>query len=521
MGLTQALQTSLAGLNVTQANIAIVAGNVANANTPGYVTQQANQDAITSGNAGDSVRVTSINRVLDTFVQSQLRSESSGGAYADISDSLYTQLQQVYGQPGSDTTLDSVFNDFTTAVQALSTSPNSSAAQSQTINAAQSLAQQLNDATNNIQGLRSQADQGIAADVQEANVALQQIANINQQLATGAPNDTSKALLENQRDQSIDQLSKLMDIRVVQGDHDQESVFTSSGTQLVASQAAQLQFNATGSFNASLQWNADPTKSGLSSITLVSPSGGGGVDLIANGSIRSGEIAGYLNMRDNVLVQAQTQVDAIATQLSSALSDTNTPGATATVGAQHGFTTDVGNMLAGNTVNVSYTDASNVTHNVSIVRVDDPSVLPLSNSSTANPNDTVIGVDFSGGMASVVSQLNTALGATGLQFSNPSGTILQTLDSGPGTITVNSASTTTTATSLTSGSAALPLFVDGSTPYSGATTANGAESVGFAGRIVVNSALIADPTKLVTYQDLAADAGRRCDPAELYLRPAR
>ena len=53
------------------------------------------------------------------------------------------------------------------------------------------------------------------------------------------------------------------------------------------------------------------------------------------------------------------------------------------------------------------------------MRVDDPDALPLSNSATADPNDRVIGLDFSGGMASVVSQLSAALGTTGLQFSNP------------------------------------------------------------------------------------------------------
>ena len=103
-------------------------------------------------------------------------------------------------------------------------------------------------------------------------------------------------------------------------------------------------------------------------------------------------------------------------------------------------------------------------------------------------------------MASVATQLNTALGATGLQFSNPAGTTLRVLDSGPATITVNSVATTTTATSLTGGSGALPLFVDGTTPYSGAITAAGSQSVGYAGRIQVNAALIADPTKLVSYQ---------------------
>ena len=495
MSLTQALATSLSGLTATQTNLSIVAGNVANAQTPGYIAQSAVQVATASGDAGAGVSIASINRLLDQFVQQQLRSESSGGAYADLRAKFYQQLQQIYGQPGSNTSLDSAFNNFTTAVQALSTSPNSSAAQSQTIGAAQALAQQLNNATNSIQTLRGQADQGIAGDVQQANNALQQIASINQQLAGSSSTDSTAALLENQRDQYIDQLAKLMDIRVVQGSNNQVSVFTGSGTQLVGTQASQLNFSPTGTVAATDQWNADPTKSGLGTITLVSPAGDS-VDLVASGGIRSGEISGYLNMRDSVLVQAQGQIDEIAAQMSKALSDTTTAGATVT----GGFDADIGGLSNGNTIQVSYTDGSNVQHNITIVRVDDPSALPLSNAATANPNDTVVGVDFSGGPASVVTQLNTALGATGLQFSNPSGTLLEVVNSGSAAITVNAVSTTATATSLTGGSGALPLFVDGATAFTGAITSAGAESTGYAGRISVNSALIADPKKLVTYQ---------------------
>jgi flagellar hook-associated protein 1 FlgK len=498
MGLTQALSASLSGLTATQA-IAVVAGNVANAQTPGYIAQSAVQVATSAGGAGDGVRVISVNNVLNQFVQNQLWTESSGGAYADLNSSYYQQLQQVYGQPGSSTTLDSTFNNFTTAVQALSTSPSSAAAQSQTIGAAQSLAQQLNSATSSIQSLRSQADEGIATDVQQANNALQQIAQINQQLMAYSGQDSTAATLEAQRNQDITQLSQLMDIRVSQGSNNQVSVSTASGQQLVGTQAAQLNFNTTGTITAAQQWSADPSKSGLGTITLVSPSGGS-VDLVASGGIRSGQISAYLNMRDHVLVQAQSQIDAIASQMSSALSDTTTIGTAVTSGSQNGFNADISGLSAGNTIQVTYTDGSNVQHNISIVRVDDPSALPLSNSVTTNPNDTVIGVDFSGGTASVAAQLNAALSSTGLQFSNPSGTTLQVLDSGPGTISVNSVSTTTTATSLASGSGALPLFVDSTTPYTGAITANGSESVGYAGRIAVNSALVANPSDLVNYQ---------------------
>lgn len=497
MGLTQTLATTLSGLNATQTGLSIVAGNVANAQTVGYVAKSATQIETSTGDGGNAVQITSINRLLDTFVQQQLWTESAGGGYADLRANFYQQLQQVYGQPGSNTSLESAFNNFTSAVQALSTSPNSYSAQSQALSAAQAFAQQLNSATSEIQSLRSQADQGIANDVQQANNALQQIANINQQLVSGTQNDSTKVTLEDQRDQYVNQLAKLMDIRVTHGTNDQITITTSTGAQLVGNQASVLRFSPVGTITPTQKWNADPTKSGLGTITLVDPSGGSR-DLVATGGIQSGEIFAYLNMRDSVLVQAQSQLDQIAAQMSSALSDATTPATGVMVGGQSGFDADISGLSNGNTVKLTYTDAANVQHNITIVRADDPSALPLSNSATADPNDIVIGVDFSGGTAAVASELNTALGTAGLQFSVAAGK-LEILNGNPA-ITVNSALVTTTTTSLTAGSATLPLFTDGSNPYSGAFTGSGAEAIGYAGRITVNSALLADPSKLATYQ---------------------
>jgi flagellar hook-associated protein 1 len=292
----------------------------------------------------------------------------------------------------------------------------------------------------------------------------------------------------------------LMDIRVVPGSANQVSIFTGSGTTLVSGdQAFQLGFTPTGSVGATQQWNATPSKSTLGTITLQYPDGST-TDLVANKVIRSGEIAGYLDMRDNVLVQAQSQIDELAAQMSKALSDTTTPGSAAVVGPQSGFDVNIGGVLPGNSVHITYTDAASVAHNLTIIRVDDPTALPLSNTVTPDPTDTVIGVNFTGGPASVVAQLTAALGATGLQFSNPAGTTLRVLNDVANTITVNNISTTTTATSLTAGGPALPLFLDGAAPYTGVITGAGLESTGFAGRITVNSALLANPTGLIAYQ---------------------
>ncbi len=498
MSLTESLSNALAGLRVTQAGLSVVAGNVANAQTAGYVTKGINQVSIAAGDAGDSVRVESINRVLDQFVQAQLRTETSGGAFADLRAKFYQQLQQVYGQPGSNTTFDALFNNLTTAVQALTTTPDSASAQTAVLGAAQAFAQHLNSMTSSIQALRSQADQGIASDVQQANEALQQIANANQQLANGNTNDNTAAVLEDERDQSINQLAKLMDIRVIKGDNNQLTVFTNSGYQLAGIQASQLTFTTTGTITPTLQWNADPTKSALSTISLVAP-GGSTIDLLANGGIRSGELAAYVDMRDNTLIQAQGQLDELASQLSRALSDLTTNGTAVTVGSQSGFNVDISNLSTGNTIQISYTDTSNVQHQITVVRVEDPAALPLANSVTPNPNDQVIGVSFAGGAAALAARLNTALGSTGLQFSNPSGSLLQVLNGGP-VSTVDSYSATATMTSLISGNPQLPLFTDGATPFTGTITAAASQTTGFAGRIAVNPALLADPTKLTIFQ---------------------
>src|SRR5438477_756294 len=497
MSLTQALSTALAGLKVTQAGLSVVAGNVANAQTPGYITKSIDQVAVAGPDAGDSVRVASINRVLDQFVQKQLQTETSGGAFADLQANFYQQLQLSYGQPGSSTAFDALFNNLTNAVQALATSPDAAAAQTAVLGAAQAFAQQLNGTTNGIQALRGQADLGIANDVQLANQALQTIASTNRQLAGANGLDSTAADLADQRDQAIQQLAKLLDIRVVQDNNNQVTVFTSSGYQLAGTQAAQLTFNPTGTITPAQQWNADPTKSNLSTITLVAP-GGGTTDLLANGAIRSGEIAAYVNIRDTTLVQAQSQIDEVASQLSRALSDLTTNGAPVTAGSQTGFNVDIGNRQPGNTVQLSYTDASNAVHKITVVRVEDPAALPLADTVTPDPTDKVVGVSFAGGAAAIAARLNVALGSTGLTFSNPSGSLVQVLNGGP-VSAINSASATATVTSLTSGNPQLPLFTDGAVPFTGAITAAGTQTTGFAGRIAVNPAVLADPTKLVVF----------------------
>jgi len=511
MGLGQALTSAVGGLRVTQSSLSLIASNIANAETPGYVKKTATQVATTSGELTIGVRLSSINRELDQYLQRQLRTETSGGTYASTRADFFQRLQTVFGQPGADDAIDTVFNNFVSAAQTLATSPDSSAARYSLLTAGQTMAQHLNGMTSDIQGLRSDAELGLADAVNQANGAMRQIAALNRQLSQTNVQDATAASLQDQRDYYIDQLSQLMDIKVVSTDQNKVNIFTRSGTQLVGDQASVMTFDARGSLSANALWSSDPTKRGVGTITLDSGAGTT-ADLIAGNAFGSGKIAALLEMRDHVLVDAQAQIDQIAAGMSRALSDRTTAGTAVTAGAQSGFDVDIGSLLAGNTVTLTYTDtATNTQRQIKITRVDDPSALPLP--ASGNPNNKVVGVDFSGGMASILGQINSALGSTGLQVSSTGGTTLRVLDDGAaGQVDVDALSTTTTTNSLTSGNAALPFFLDSTKPYTGTITGSGPQSLGFAGRIAINPALLSDPSRLIVYQTLpltaAADATR-------------
>ena len=503
MGLNQALSTALAGLRANQTGLSIVAGNVANIETPGYTRKTAIRVPVIAGDSA-SVAIAGVNRQLDQFVQDQLQTEMSGAAFARTSADILSSLQAVYGDPGSTNTIEAAFNRFTTALQTLSTSPESQSARASVLSAARSLAQGLNSVTEGIQALRSNAESSLNDSVLVANNAMTELAKINTQLQSSRSQDASTAELLDQRDRLVTQLSELMDIRVVFNSSNGATVFTKSGVQLVdGNEAGRFSFNPQGTVTSTTLWKSDPALSNLGTITFEF-AGGGSIDMVATEGFRSGKIAALLDMRDNKLVQAQDQIDELAAAMSSALSDKTTNGVGVTVGPQKGFDLDLTGLKAGNVIHIPYTDtATGIKHNLSIVRVDDPSVLPLSNAVTNDPNDEVIGIDFSGTMADVVAQLNVAVGGI-LEFSN-TGSTLRVLDGGG----VNSfidlapsappASTTITQSSLTSGNLQIPLFTDGSSLYTGALTASGPQQRGLAGRINVNPAVLADASRLIVF----------------------
>ena len=106
------------------------------------------------------------------------------------------------------------------------------------------------------------------------NVLREQIARINQQLGTAPANGATAALLD-ERDVYIQQLSQLMDVRVVENERNQVALFSNSGIQLVGTQASQIAFDPQGTMTPAAAWSSDASVRTVGTLTLISPTGAG------------------------------------------------------------------------------------------------------------------------------------------------------------------------------------------------------------------------------------------------------
>lgn len=499
MSLMSALNVATSGLRVTQLGINAVAGNVANADSVGYTRRNLYSVEQVAGDQSGGVRSAELRRILDTVLQRQLRTEIAGAGYTDPTRRMHASLDQMFGPPGGAAALDTIVNRFTQSLQALATDPGSAANRAQLLSNAGVLSNHLNLLSQEVQQLRSDADAGIASGVMRVNELLGELQRVNTQINGSSANTDAPALLD-QRDRILNDIAKFIDIRATETQYGGVSVFTTGGLQLFDGLAAvRLEFEQRTNLSPNSLYNPDPALSGVSTIRAVT-STGGSVDIIASNMFRSGEIRAYVDLRDSVLPMAQRQLDELAAGLAQAMSDRTAPGVAATAGPATGFDVDLTGLQQGNVVTLdAVLTPSGATRRFSFVRVDNPAMLPLPNSATADPTDQVFGIDFSGGPAAVAAQIQAALGA-GYQVSNPAGNTLRILDDGAaGTTNVTGLSASITVTGLNSGFPELPFFVDaGGAPFTGSLE-TGSQLSGFAQRIAINPALLADPSRLVVF----------------------
>ena len=500
MVLTHILKTANSGLTVTQTSIDVVARNIANAGTDGYTRKLTAQENLLAGEQGMGARISGVFREVDQYVQQQLFVEDSRLAFATVISDYLSQVDQLFGAPGSANALDTRLNEFMGSLQDLSTQPESHAARAAVVAQAEGVASSLRHLTDGIQGLRQLAEDSIADGVADLNNLLSKLEEVNNQVASAKALGAEFAGLLDQRDLLVNKISQYLEVNVREDLQSRAILYTKSGNVLVDNEAVSLAFDRNGSVNAAALYAKDDAARGVGTVTLTGANGYA-IDLIENGILTTGKLGAWIELRDQTLPEAQRQLDDLAHGLSLALTNSDVDGTAVTAGAASGFDIDISDVEPGNVIHLQYTDNTGpTTHNISIVRVADSASLPLSDDVTPDPNDTVIGVDFSGGDAAIAAALDAALGANITVTSPGAGTLRIVDDGAPNNTDINSVSKTISATSLQNQGLGFPLFLDtgNNQPYTGAVD-GGYTRTGFAGRIVLNGQVLKNPELLVKY----------------------
>lgn len=221
MSLLGALQLGKSSLAAQQAGIQVTGNNIANAGTAGYTRQIArltpnNPVEIQPGSfVGTGVGLAGIERQVNAALDESFRDATSNQNAATILDNYLGRLETTFGALSENdlsSRVASFFNSFST----LANNPADAAQRSVVIQGGVSLASYLKDLRSKVFGIRQDIEAQISAQATKADTLLKGVAQINQQITSAEAGGGQAGALRDQRDQLLNQLSELMDTRVIE-----------------------------------------------------------------------------------------------------------------------------------------------------------------------------------------------------------------------------------------------------------------------------------------------------------------
>jgi flagellar hook-associated protein 1 FlgK len=302
-------------LNADQEALNVVANNVANASTPGYTEEkpnwQENQPLEINGvSYGQGVTETGAtsqrNRVLETQLdqQQQLAASSSSRLTAlDTLQALFTpdsgSSSSTAGDIGSDIT--SFFDSFSS----LEANPTNNSDRQAVLSAAGTLSADISGAAASLNSQRAALDQEASGVTSQVNSLTTSIAQLNQQIQSTSPN-ADAGTLEDQRQEDISQLSKLVGVNQITTEDNGLEITTTSGALLVSGSASFQMTNG--------------TVNGVTDFFV------GNQDITAQLAAGGGSLGGYLTARDTDIPSALSSLDQLAYSISTTVNAQNNAG---------------------------------------------------------------------------------------------------------------------------------------------------------------------------------------------------
>ena len=369
MSLSTAFNVISSSFAVNSGQTAVVANNIANANTPGYSREIAN--VVTNSYGGADVA--SVTREANAALLEHVSSSTSQAATQQaISDGLATLAQTVDDSSSASSTSGANQNgaspsamlaNLQSALTTYEDSPTSSSAADAVVSAASDLASSLNSGSATVDQVREQADQNMAASVGKINSLLSQFTAANNAVVTGLQTGANIASAEDTRDSIVTQLAQQIGVSTVTAANGSESIYTDSGVTLFQDTPRTVSFTATPTLVDGAS-GAPVTVDGVPITGANSPM-----------PIQSGALAGYAALRDTLAPEYQAQLDQIAGGLINAFAESD-QSATPTLPSLPGlFTTPGATSLPSMNATTGLAAAIEVNPNVDSSQGGNPSLL--------------------------------------------------------------------------------------------------------------------------------------------------
>ncbi len=357
----------------------VVSHNIANVNTPGYTRQRGIAETTypfgvpgmgymgIPGQIGTGVEVKYIQRLRNDFLDRQFRQENGVLGQEEAKEGVYDVIETMLQEP-SDIGLGSVISAYFDAWQELSVTPEDPAIRNMVIERTKNLIDTFHHYANQLIDLRAEIDFQIKETVKKINTLAHQIADLNGKIEQAlAANQRPNDMLD-KRDYLIDQLSKLVNVRVEKLDNGGVSLFVGSmniiddrrvnpievfkNTEINASDVSDLS-SATTKFVSSYGnkgWNGervrfngspdgdggtfsgvDPYNTSVNTlwVKFFSDSPDESVKYVAldNKSLRSGKLFGLIEARDDVIWNTLEKLDKLVWGLVSRANEVHRQGA--------------------------------------------------------------------------------------------------------------------------------------------------------------------------------------------------
>ena len=308
MSLAAALAIASGGLTNINAQLALISNNVANASTPDYSVETANQQSLVGGTQPLGVQTEAATRAINLALQQAAFQQDTVVSGLTTTTSSLQQLDALQGAPGQGNDLGSLLGNVQSAFQTLLGDPSNTAQQSAVVSAAGNLTAAINTLSNGYTQQRQAAQNDIVTQVSNINADLSQIGVLSDQIVAAQGLGQSIANLENQRDAVVHSLSNIVGINTLVQPNGDLIVTTTSGTQLPTRGIA----NPVQTSGATLGPGASYAGGSIPPITL------NGVDITSQ--LQGGSLGADITLRDSTLPTFQGELDEFSFSLASQFS---------------------------------------------------------------------------------------------------------------------------------------------------------------------------------------------------------